>query len=184
MSPNTRKLSAIVFADIAGYTALMQQDEAVAITQLGHFEETIKLESRKWYDFKKSLFVFLLSLTCLSFHAQTVEIAKVESEEINHFADSIRDIKTFSSKYIFVKLIECEIIQEHAIRFNLYILVKERSNFSIITQGSFWLNGAYHNPRNYQMSSDMDRLTFEHGSIQQPSTTVLKISTSEIELVY
>lgn len=183
MSPDSRKLPATVFANIAGFAALMQKDEDLSITHLGRFEETIKSESPWRYDFRRSLFVFLLSLICLSFHAQAVEITKVESEEINQFADSIRDIKTFSSKYIFVKLIEFEFIEEHAIRFNLYFLVKERSNFSMITQNSFWVKGAFRDPRNYQMSSDMEQLTFEHGSKQQPSTSVLKISTSEIEVL-
>jgi len=45
MPPNTRKLSAIVFADIVGYTALMQKDEVLALARLTHFEDTIKSES-------------------------------------------------------------------------------------------------------------------------------------------
>lgn len=36
-----RKLSIILFADIAGYTAMMQQDEEQALTQLNHFRDTL-----------------------------------------------------------------------------------------------------------------------------------------------
>ncbi|MBT8218510.1 MAG: tetratricopeptide repeat protein [Bacteroidia bacterium] len=41
MSNTSRKLAAIVFADIAGYTAMMQQDESQALKKLGIFEKAI-----------------------------------------------------------------------------------------------------------------------------------------------
>ena len=37
-----RKLAAILFADIAGYTALMQKDEATASTLLSRFQKSIE----------------------------------------------------------------------------------------------------------------------------------------------
>jgi len=137
--------------------------------------------------FTRSFLIFLLCLTCLSFNAQSVEITKEDSEDLNQFANSIRDIKTFSSKYTFVKLIECETIEKNpsnggsTIQFNLYIMVKERTDFSMISKGSFWVDGDFRDPRNYQISADMKKLTFQHGAKQQPATTILKISTSEIE---
>jgi len=129
----------------------------------------------------RSLFVFLLCISCFSINAQSVEITREDAEDVNQFANAIREVKTFSSKHIFVKLIECETIEEHSIRFDLYILVKERTDFSMTSKGSFWVNGDFRNPRNYQINTDMNRLSFEHGTREQPSTTILKISTSEIE---
>lgn len=39
---STRKLAAIVFADIAGYTAIMQEDEYMALQKLNHFRNDIE----------------------------------------------------------------------------------------------------------------------------------------------
>ena len=44
--PETRKLSAIIFADIEGYTALMQSDESRALQFLGQFKETLEREAQ------------------------------------------------------------------------------------------------------------------------------------------
>ena len=43
MSTNSEtKTAAILFADIAGYTALMQKDEAQALSQLQHFKQILE----------------------------------------------------------------------------------------------------------------------------------------------
>ena len=44
MSQN-RKLRAIIFSDIAGYTALMQSDEKKALQFLKQFKETVERET-------------------------------------------------------------------------------------------------------------------------------------------
>jgi class 3 adenylate cyclase len=45
MPATTHKLSAIAFADIAGYTALMEKDEEAALKQLHHFEQVLRSEA-------------------------------------------------------------------------------------------------------------------------------------------
>jgi class 3 adenylate cyclase/TolB-like protein/Tfp pilus assembly protein PilF len=45
---NSRKLAAIVFVDIAGYTALMQRDESLALSKLAKFESTIRTKSDEY----------------------------------------------------------------------------------------------------------------------------------------
>ncbi len=42
LQPSERRLSAILFADIAGYTALMQRDEAIASTLLRRFQNVMR----------------------------------------------------------------------------------------------------------------------------------------------
>ena|GEM_PF-4285776 len=39
---SSRQLRAILFADIAGYTAMMQEDEAAALQQLGRFKAVLE----------------------------------------------------------------------------------------------------------------------------------------------
>ncbi|MDX1479516.1 MAG: adenylate/guanylate cyclase domain-containing protein [Saprospiraceae bacterium] len=46
MAPKARKLAAIVFADIAGYTALMQTDEERALSWLNHFSTTVRSQAK------------------------------------------------------------------------------------------------------------------------------------------
>ena len=48
MASSTHKLSAIVFADISGYTALMQEDEETALIKLEHFEKVLESESNNF----------------------------------------------------------------------------------------------------------------------------------------
>ena len=40
--PQTRQLAAIMFADIVGYTAMMQHDEKKAFEKLQHFKDTLE----------------------------------------------------------------------------------------------------------------------------------------------
>ena len=46
-SPSSRKLAAILFADIVGYTSLMQRDEQEASTLLRRFQKTIEAKVQK-----------------------------------------------------------------------------------------------------------------------------------------
>jgi len=46
---HTRQLAAIMFADIVGYTAMMQQDEAAALTTLSRFKEQLKLRVKNFH---------------------------------------------------------------------------------------------------------------------------------------
>lgn len=47
--PASRQLNAIMFADIAGYTAMMQRDEALALQLRNKFQETLEEEVRIHY---------------------------------------------------------------------------------------------------------------------------------------
>src|ERR1700704_2260031 len=40
--PQSRQLAVVMFTDIMGYTAMMQQDEAFALTKLNRFKEQLK----------------------------------------------------------------------------------------------------------------------------------------------
>ena len=44
----TRRLAAILFADIAGYTALMQHDEQAALQKLSRFKETLQAKTAEF----------------------------------------------------------------------------------------------------------------------------------------
>ncbi len=43
MQEHTHQLAAILFADIVGYTAMMQEDENSAVEKINHFRETVEL---------------------------------------------------------------------------------------------------------------------------------------------
>ncbi len=43
-----RLISIIIYADIVGYSSMMQADEELALSKLKHFEEVIKLQSKKY----------------------------------------------------------------------------------------------------------------------------------------
>ena len=45
--PETRQLAAIMFADISGYTALMQQDEQKALVLITRFKEVLQKTARE-----------------------------------------------------------------------------------------------------------------------------------------
>ena len=42
--PQSRQLAAIMFTDIAGYTAMMQEDEAMALQVRGKFKKILEEE--------------------------------------------------------------------------------------------------------------------------------------------
>jgi adenylate cyclase len=42
MSENSHQLAAIVFADVVGYTAMMQEDETAAVEKVNHFRQSIE----------------------------------------------------------------------------------------------------------------------------------------------
>ena len=44
----SRQLSAVLFIDIAGYTAIMQEDEALALATVGFFRDTLQEAAPKW----------------------------------------------------------------------------------------------------------------------------------------
>jgi adenylate cyclase len=46
--PSSRRLAAILFADIAGYTALMQHDEQDALQKLARFKETLEAKTAEF----------------------------------------------------------------------------------------------------------------------------------------
>ncbi|WP_297694943.1 adenylate/guanylate cyclase domain-containing protein [uncultured Eudoraea sp.] len=43
-----RLISIIIYADIVGYSSMMQEDEELALSKLRHFEEVLKLQSKKY----------------------------------------------------------------------------------------------------------------------------------------
>jgi len=66
--PETRKLSTIIFADIAGYTALMHEDEDMALRFLAGFKQTVEDETTSF----NSLIVQYFGDACLlSFDSST-----------------------------------------------------------------------------------------------------------------
>ncbi len=46
-APENRKLAAVLFADIVGYTALMQSNEGIAMAHLEKFKQTLETEVPK-----------------------------------------------------------------------------------------------------------------------------------------
>src|SRR5205814_4913154 len=46
--PNHRQLAAIIFTDIEGYTAIMQQDEATAITLRNRYREVVQTNHKRF----------------------------------------------------------------------------------------------------------------------------------------
>jgi len=46
---NKRKLAAILFADIVGYTAMMQSDEGRAMNRLHHYQQVLKKEVAQYH---------------------------------------------------------------------------------------------------------------------------------------
>ncbi len=43
-----RLISIIIYADIVGYSSMMQEDEELALSKLKHFEEVLKIQSKKY----------------------------------------------------------------------------------------------------------------------------------------
>ena len=48
MSATPRRLAAILFADIAGYTAMMQHDEEEALDKLARFKQTLETKTAEF----------------------------------------------------------------------------------------------------------------------------------------
>ncbi len=133
-------------------------------------------------------FLIILSFGFLTI-AQEISVTKEESDQLNSFANSIRNIEQFGSNYIFIKLFECGrsigsypgLEGMDIILFDFYISVKERTEELPTTYATFWVDGDFHNPRNYQFEAELRTLTFEHGTDNQPKATTLTISTTGIQ---
>lgn len=131
-----------------------------------------------------------ISITYIT-DAQKIEISIENSNELNEFAASIRNIKTFLNMEpapISIRVFECGKAigslpeGQEVMLYNLYISVKEATEMKPIGElGYFWINGLFIDPRNYSFEPANRTLTFEHGAENSSTLTKFKISFSSIK---
>ena len=137
-------------------------------------------------------YLILTFLTFLTFEgtSQEISISTENSEELNTFAQSIRNIETFYNaepQPIYIRLFECGRLigslsyGADVILYDFYISVKQATdNNSRGELGWFWVTGHFIDPRNYKFNPLSNTLSFEHGTEDSAATTTLSVSYNAI----
>ncbi len=121
--------------------------------------------------------------------AQETMVRHEKSDEIIEFANGIRNVAQFhdfENCCMSIKLIECTNsvgtfpgeAGKDILFYNLYFRIKLLDqNSGKTTIRNFWVEGGYHNPRNYKFEAKNRRLIFVHGTQKKP----IKISITITE---
>ncbi|MBK5271696.1 MAG: adenylate/guanylate cyclase domain-containing protein, partial [Bacteroidia bacterium] len=82
MSEHSHQLAAILFADIVGYTAMMQEDENASVKKINRFRESVELISR---ELNGKIIQYYGDGSLLLFNSSTdaVEFAKLLQEDLS-----------------------------------------------------------------------------------------------------
>lgn len=135
-----------------------------------------------------SILVFCIAYLDLS--AQDIEISTEKSNEINDFANSITEIKEFGSDYIAVKIIVAgreigghpELKGKDIVLYDLYLRIQERIKDYQTINGSFWVDGDFHNPRNFEFDPETKTLIFQEGTNENPKKIALILTATGIKI--
>jgi class 3 adenylate cyclase/tetratricopeptide (TPR) repeat protein len=84
-----RKLVAVVFADMVGYTAIMRKDEASAVSKIGTFESSVKRFAAEY----KGTIEHFYGDGCLLTFDSPVEAVAFSGQIQNHFIDNQLDVR-------------------------------------------------------------------------------------------
>ncbi len=145
---------------------------------------------------KRSVLLALTIFFGLSFSskAQSIEVKKETSNSINEFANSIRNIEVFNELEnccIGVRLFECGTIvgsfpgeeAKEFLLYDLYVSIKQLDEKTRKSPtGYFWVEGKFHNPRDYKFESPENRLTFFHGTDKYPIKISMILSSNNIQI--
>ncbi len=90
MAEHSHQLAAILFADVVGYTSMMQEDEESAVQKINHFRETVELIAG---ELDGKIVQYYGDGSLLLFHSSTdaAEFAKLLQEDLQ--ADSIIPVR-------------------------------------------------------------------------------------------
>ena len=140
---------------------------------------------------KSAIFFFTIIFSFSHWtYCQEIKVSKVTSDEINKFAESIRNVEQFKSDSIFVKCIESGFIttdtipgleDQDVVLYRLLIIVKEITQNDQLKSNIFWVDGNFYNPRNYQFSRKIKLLSITTGLEENPKIVNLKVSVEEIK---
>ncbi len=126
--------------------------------------------------------------------AQETSVRYEKSHEINRFVDCIRNIERFhdfKDCCIDIKLIECTDSigsfpgekGKDILFYTLYFRMKLLDNDSgKTTTKNFWVEGKYHNPRNYKFEPKGRRLTFIHGTEKEPINISITFTKTGVQV--
>lgn len=122
--------------------------------------------------------------------AQDIKISDEKSKALNDFAYSITEVENFNSDYIAVKLIVAgRTIVNHpdlpgldVVFYDQYLRVQERTKDSPTVYGNFWVEGDFHNPRNFNFDPSTKTLEFQHGTDEKPKTLELILTAMGIKI--
>lgn len=141
-----------------------------------------------------AVFIFSIIIFRVNF-TSNAQASKIDPlDPIIDFANCARNIYTFSDLEnccIAIKLIECNDVigrfpgeeEKDIVLFKLYLSINQldEKNGKLI-KGFFWVEGKYHNPRNYIFHRNENRLIFVHGTKERPKRVSMIISSSEIRI--
>ena len=137
------------------------------------------------------ILIFLYLLT-LKGTAQEITVTTENSDELNNFAQSIRNIEKFFNvepQPVYIRLFECSRLigtldSGLDVRlYDFYISVKQATVDKPNGEyGFFWVKGHFIDPRNYKFEPQNRTLTFEHGTEDSIKITTLTISSDEIRV--
>ncbi len=136
------------------------------------------------------LSILIFCITCLSVNAQDIKISTEKSNEINDFANSVTEVKEFGSDYIAVKIIVAareigghpELPGKDVVLYDLYLRIQERAKDYQTIKGNFWVDGDFHNPRNFEFDPETKTLKFQEGTVENPKTTALIITATGVKI--
>jgi class 3 adenylate cyclase/TolB-like protein len=86
MPASSRRLAAILFADIAGYTALMQHDEQAALEKLARFKETLEAKTA---DFQGQIIQYYGDGCLVIFDSPVAAVACAEALQMSFQSDKV-----------------------------------------------------------------------------------------------
>ena len=134
---------------------------------------------------------FVFSISILA-KAQETKVRHEKSDEIIEFVNGIRNIERFhdfANCCVNIKLIESTDsigtfpgeVEKDIILYNLYLriqLLDEESGKT--TMRNLWVEGGYHNPRNYRFEAKNRRVTFIHGTEKEPINISITITETGV----
>lgn len=136
------------------------------------------------------LSILIFYILCLDVNAQDFKISTEKSYEINDFANSITEVKEFGSDYIAVKIIVAgreigghpELPGKDLVLYDLYLRIQERTKAYQTINGSFWVDGDFHNPRNFEFDPETKTLKFQEGTVENPKKIALMTTATGIKI--
>lgn len=119
--------------------------------------------------------------------SQSIEVIEENSKDNIQLLNSIGAVYEFSEAEFALKLIERSLITTTHVRGlegdvviqQLYLSVRKLVDDKTLTK-TYWVDGNYHNPREYTFDFQNQILSFNHGSVEYANIEKLKVSVDGI----